>query len=269
MILVKTAADFRHEAWEALRGKWLLAARACLVLALVDLAISILMTFAPAQTRTFLIDGQYVAIPIRGNIYTLVETYPLLALFYLALYGLQPALEIGLMRFFIRLWAGDTPVPSATVFSGFSQFWRALWLYVLMAVKVFLWSLLFVIPGIVAAFRYQLAPYLMAEHPDITASQAISESSRLMEGHKWRLFCLSFSFIGWLLLGALITLGLAYLSPIVAVLISAAYSLFFLTPYLNTALAAFYRDRVPQPSGGPDHAGPTQDDPEDPWHTAQ
>jgi hypothetical protein len=66
-----------------------------------------------------------------------------------------------------------------------------------MFIKILLWSLLLIVPGIVAAFRYALAPYLMAEHPELTATEAIEQSKQIMLGHKGRLFCLQLSFIGW------------------------------------------------------------------------
>ena len=71
---------------------------------------------------------------------------------------------------------------------------------ILQGLYVALWSLLLVIPGIVKSYSYAMAPYIMAEHPALTANEAITESRRIMDGNKWRLFCLDFSFIGWELL---------------------------------------------------------------------
>ena len=91
---------------------------------------------------------------------------------------------------------------------------------------MFLWSLLFVIPGIVADYSYSMTDYILAEHPDMTASEAIAASKAMMAGNKWRLFCLNMSFIGWALL-SIFTLGIGIL---------------WLNPYQNVSVAAFYRE---------------------------
>ena len=95
------------------------------------------------------------------------------------------------------------------------------------------WALLFIIPGLIAAYRYQLTGYILAENPEMGANDAITRSKELMKGNKWRLFCLDFSFIGWDILSAF-TLGIGDL---------------WLTPYRSAAAAAFYRELVPLEKG--------------------
>lgn len=63
----------------------------------------------------------------------------------------------------------------------------------LISVYTLLWTLLFIIPGLVKAYSYAMTPYIMAEHPFLTANEAITESRRIMDGNKWRLLCLDFS----------------------------------------------------------------------------
>lgn len=111
------------------------------------------------------------------------------------------------------------------LFSHFEIYGSSLCLTLLETIFVTLWSLLFVIPGIVASYRYAMAPFIMAENPELTATQAINLSKQMMKGNKGRLFCLDLSFIGWMLLSAL-TLGIGDL---------------FLNPYMSAARAAFYR----------------------------
>lgn len=101
--------------------------------------------------------------------------------------------------------------------SGFSDVTDALpssakivWLSILMSVFIFLWSLLFVIPGIVAAYRYKMACYALMDNPQLTAREALNVSKRITQGHKWELFVLDLSFIGWHLLCAM-TLGILYI----------------------------------------------------------
>ncbi len=114
-----------------------------------------------------------------------------------------------------------------TLFHGFkNSLGTAIIAYILKAVFIFLWSLLFIIPGIVKAFAFSMTEYIIAEDPDLTATEALDKSQELMKGNKWRLFCLLFSFIGWYILGAL-TFGIG---------------IFFVIPYVNTAIANFYVD---------------------------
>jgi len=90
---------------------------------------------------------------------------------------------------------------------------------------VLLWSLLFIIPGVIKGFAYAMTPFILAENPNMSASQAIRLSEDLMDGHKADLFILDLSFLGWNILAAL-TLNLGNIA---------------LNPYKNAAYAAFYR----------------------------
>ena len=96
----------------------------------------------------------------------------------------------------------------------------------LTTVFVALWSLLFVIPGIVKSFSYAMAPYIKVDHPEYTATQAITESRRIMNGNKMRLFALYLSFIGWILV-AMLTCGIGML---------------WVYPYMSASVAAFYEE---------------------------
>ena len=73
----------------------------------------------------------------------------------------------------------------------------------LVTLFTFLWSLLFVIPGIVKAYSYSMAYFIKIDHPEYTATQAIDESRRIMNGNKMKLFLLDLSFIGWMIVGSL------------------------------------------------------------------
>lgn len=109
---------------------------------------------------------------------------------------------------------------------GFKDYGRILGTMLLSSVYQFLWMLLLIVPGIIKGYSYALTPYLLKDHPELKFNAAIEESMRLMSGNKMRLFLLDLSFIGWFLLG-LITFGIAFL---------------WITPYWNTARAAFYED---------------------------
>ena len=147
---------------------------------------------------------------------------------------------------------------NATLPDLFSQFGRlgaGFCMDFLMNLFVFLWGLLFIIPGVVKGYSYAMAPYILAENPDMTARDAITESRRIMDGNKFSLFCLQLSFIGWALLcSAPVLTALSYIVPLV-VFKSNFASIFWLIPcsiptfigslflmsYQEAAVAAFYR----------------------------
>lgn len=109
-------------------------------------------------------------------------------------------------------------------FQAFKDYGRYLGTSLLMTVYVFLWSLLFIIPGIIMGYAYAMTPYIMHDCPDLDASDCIHESRVMMKGYKWKLFCLDLSFIGWALL-CILTLGIGFL---------------WLQPYIEASHAKFY-----------------------------
>ena len=96
----------------------------------------------------------------------------------------------------------------------------------LMDLKVLLWTLLLIIPGIIMTFAYAMTPYILEEHPEIGAWDASTRSREMMKGHKFDLFWLYLSFIGWAILGIL-TFGIGYL---------------WLSPYVSCSEIGFYND---------------------------
>ena len=91
---------------------------------------------------------------------------------------------------------------------GFGPYFRLVLLEFVAAVFAALWSLLLVVPGIVAAYRYSMAKYVMLDHPDYSLMECIRESKRMTKGHKWELFMLDLSFLGYFLLSMLPLIGL-------------------------------------------------------------
>ena len=162
----------------------------------------------------------------------------LIALNLLALV-VTPALMISCNHYFIRLNDGEEIGVMQGLFGRMNLFLRSLWLHVIMFVKIFLWSLLFVIPGIIAAMRYSMAPYYLAEHPEMKASEAIRRSKKTMKHLKMSYFMLQLSFIGWNLLVSLIQLLLVDINPIIA-LVAAQFLSLMVATYLNASSAVFY-----------------------------
>ena len=135
---------------------------------------------------------------------------------------------IGLNWFFVQLQR-NRPADMDTMFvKGFGEnLGRHVGGYLLTALFTFLWSLLFFVPGIIKALSYSLTTYLLADRPELTAQEALIESMRMMEGKKGKLFCLFLRFLGWLILSGL-TGGILYV--------------FYVGPWINTAMAGFYEE---------------------------
>lgn len=122
----------------------------------------------------------------------------------------------------------EESVDLENLFDGFrgGRYTRVFCALFLVNLFTFLWALLLIIPGIMKAFSYALTPYIIMDEPELTARQAITRSCEIMEGRRWKLFCLYLSFIGWGIL-SLLTFGIGFL---------------WLAPYMNASIAAFYED---------------------------
>ncbi|MDD4312588.1 MAG: DUF975 family protein [Eubacteriales bacterium] len=258
---MKLARDYRESAWNILRGRYWWTV-------LAGLIASVLGGFGSGGSFNFdfnfhVDSGDFSHFVQRltygqidvSQIYSMLRPLAgiaaalggLFAAYGIAVFIVGSAVELGYDKFNLSMYESASAPKIETVFSRFSYFVNALLLRLLMFVKILLWALLFIIPGIVAAFRYSMAPYIMAENPDLSATEAIEESKRMMTDNKWRLFCLEFSFIGWWLLAAL-TGGIGGV---------------FLRPYVKAAITAFYLDltgRLASPSySAPTSSGtPTQ-----------
>ena len=137
-------------------------------------------------------------------------------------------MTVGLSGALLSASKNKTAADIGEMFSvGFkNDFGRALLIGILKNVFICLWSMLFVIPGIIKAYSYAMAEYVAVDHPEYTWKECIDASRELMDGNKWRLFCLDFSFIGWAFV-ALLTCGIGSL---------------WVTPYQSMARTEFYRD---------------------------
>jgi hypothetical protein len=112
------------------------------------------------------------------------------------------------------------------LFSGFNNFVTSMVTYLLIFIYTFLWSLLFIIPGIIKALSYSMSLFILADNPNMKANEAITKSKEMMNGHKWELFVLYLSFIGWMLL-TILTFGILVI---------------YVGPYMYASLAAFYEE---------------------------
>lgn len=123
------------------------------------------------------------------------------------------AIECGEHRFFLENAQRDTPF--TTLFSAFQQgYLNIVKILLIRDIKLFLWTLLLFIPGLIKYYEYRMIPYLLAEDPMLSTQEAFDRSKELTYGHKWDMFVLDLSFIGWLILGTLLFgIGVYFVYP--------------------------------------------------------
>ena len=205
-------SELRAQARERLEGKW---------------GTFVLMTFLMLVIQTIL--------QIPGYIGSLLEILsPENAMASLSLSNISNILSLlalplswGLTVSLLRNHREES-VDLENLFDGFrgGRYTRVFCALFLVNLFTFLWALLLIIPGIIKAFSYALTPYILLDEPELTARQAITRSCEIMQGRRWKLFCLYLSFIGWGIL-CLLTFGIGFL---------------WLVPYMNASVAAFYED---------------------------
>ncbi len=138
---------------------------------------------------------------------------------------LSGPMAFGLALAFIQL-TREGKMYIENLFKGFNNFGTTCIAGILQALFTYLWALLFVIPGIIKSFSYAMTYYIINDNPNLSANDAITESRKMMNGHKIDLFLLDLSFIGWYLLSAL-TFGILLL---------------YVRPYHHAARAQFYEN---------------------------
>lgn len=201
---MKRAKDFRNAAWKDMKGSWG-------TLALIYFLYTIILGALGAVNGLNALRIVFLSVlSIAASVAVLLLSGP----FNLGIH--ISALDVSRKQ----------PVSVGSLFEGFKSFGDSLALHILNAIFTFLWSLLLVIPGIIKMYSYSMGYFILADRPDLSGNQARKRSMYLMKGHKWQLFCLDFSFIGWYLL-SLLTLGILA---------------FWVYPYHMTARAEFYNE---------------------------
>ena len=179
------AKDYRKQAWQALSGQW----GTMVIICLLYSALLSVLTYTGIGALLF---GGVLMIGLSSATLSLLRAHHSRAEY---------------------------------IFDGFKyNLTNALLASVLYNVFIALWTMLFIIPGIVKTYSYAMTFYILRDNPDLPANDAITESRRMMNGNKFRLFCLHLSFIGWMIFSAF-TFGILLL---------------WVIPYLQTANAAFY-----------------------------
>lgn len=217
-----TYSDIRARARESLRDHWGVSIAAAFVAAIFGAllvnsgsALEILEQFneeAPPRMAAVLALAASAASSI--------------SLLHLILGGV---VQLGYSKFLLSQHDGGA-YEVKDLFSQFHRFSVGFLQAFLRGLYVLLWSLLLIIPGIVKSYSYAMTPFILADHPNLSANDAIEHSQNLMEGHKGELFVLGLTFIGWDILNVF-TLGIGSL---------------WLNPYKNATYAAFYRELTAQ-----------------------
>ncbi len=214
--------DFKRLSLNQLRGKWGPVIAAMLVSMLIVYAIAMVMQI-PTAIITFIQSHSSGLLTFVTGVFALIISLAVIVINIV----ISGCITYGISNYMLKfVRTGETNI--SYIFSGFSYGFdvikRSALLYLLMEIFTFLWSLLFIIPGIVASLSYSQAFFILADNDNISASEAIKLSKNMMMGHKGRLFCLMLSFIGWILL-CVLTFGIGFI---------------FLMPYLQSAYANFY-----------------------------
>ena len=267
------AKDFRYYARESLRGRWLKAGGAGLVAGLLGGAIS--SGWSSGSSGSGAESGSSAAgtdmLASLGSgpdvppilLAILMGVGLVLLLWAIVILVIGGATTLGYAKYNLNLVDDKNP-KLKDIFSQYDRLGTGFGMQFFRGLFTFLWSLLFVIPGIIASYSYYMTPFILCERPDMTSREAIRESKELMRGNKWRLFCLEISFIGWELLasgvmGVVIMLIMtpmimadgasadAIIVPVLVILLVVLIIFVIvlsltLSPYITASIAVFYRE---------------------------
>lgn len=233
---MKTNSQFKNEALAALKGNWGRALLATLVYVLLTGLIAGPSSYASLAMHNYVTEhiGNRASLHSMNALLT-DPAYQLLQARVNNTSGITGLLRILVLIPFTLGYAnalrrllvhGDNEVLRNSVKIATAQYWHKVWGMLLAAIFTVLWTLLLVIPGIVKSFSYAMTKYILEENPELSANEAIDHSRAMMRGHKFDLFWLYLSFIGWGIL----------------CIFTAGIGLLWLVPYMETAEAAFYEE---------------------------
>lgn len=265
----KCAKDFRYEARTALSGNWWLAIGTTIVASILGLC-TITSTVGSISSNS----DSSAAVNDPAVLAVMMLISSISFIYTIITFVLSGPITLGYIKFTMKAHNNEKPKFS-DLFSQFNRFGEGFCVYALRLLYTFLWALAAVVPVVIVGiplilvmdkiglvlmyllafaaggflvmkmYGYALAPYILYDHPGIGAAAALRKSVDMMDGNKWRLFCLIFSFIGWYLL-ALAPIQIARaLDSVPAVLITAPVTLaasVVIQTYMQFAYTAFYRD---------------------------
>ena len=252
IIITERVGALRQLGRNALRGKW---ASAILSVVLFILCLQVpvivfnkLFGYNMSNFMTMIMgpENPYVLNPDQyAAMYGYTPSISLLSMVYIL--AVSGAFTLGICLFYLASFRGHDVGPK-DIFLGFERFGKALGLFLFMHLFVFLWTMLFVIPGIIAAIRYSQAFFVLSDDPEKSITECMNESKMMMKGNKAKYFVLNLSFIGWMILseipGAIIS-GIAQTVTTnqVAIACASLVGTLFMAPiiaYMFSTFAGFY-----------------------------
>ena len=214
---MKTNQELKNSALAALKGNWAPA-----VLGAISFTFATCLITSPSYCANMAAFGMPFFDSINPKLLKIFSNSSFLLNFFL-LYPLSLGYSVAHKEL---LQNGDAAITRNTVRLAFSDYVRNAVSILLVYLYTLLWTLLFIVPGIIKGLAYSLTPFIVKDNPQLSPNQAINLSMKMMKGHKFDLFYLYLSFIGWILL-AMLTLGIGLL---------------WVIPYMQTSMAAFYLD---------------------------
>ena len=222
-IIQETTGELKTIAKKRLKGYWRPMVISMIILSvLVDIVPQILVTLSP---DSLILEYEGIKVSYMANMYDFFTT------------GAFAAGMCSLMLVFFR----ERDTHPGHLFNGYGYYFKSFSLMIIKGVYIFLWSLLFIVPGIIAAFNYSQAYYILADHPEKSVFQCIRESKAIMAGNKARYFIMLLSFIGYYFLLALVQSALLQMGfsglviNLVAIIPAAA-----LAAYVGTTETVFF-----------------------------
>lgn len=242
----KSCKDIRREGKLILKDNWKVFSLAIGIFVAFALLVSFVIGNVASSKVTY---GYY----LDSSAY--VTAYVLFIVLELILIVVSSMMECGTSNVCLKLY-GENDVRIADTFYGFSFFLKVIGLYLWQCLFILLWSMLFIIPGIIAALRYSQSFFIFVENPEKTIRECVNESKLLMKGNIFKIFKLNLSYIGWILLVALpfgIVSGISeyiyiygsyntYLLLSVVALIIEVIATSILMPYIYSGMVVFYKD---------------------------
>lgn len=210
---------------EAFKANYWRSVFAALVLALIGGGFS--MTFNSDTNRQDIENAinsmdEQQATTLFAGLFTAIFIFSLIA-FLINVFVFNP-LKVGCLSFFKENYKTKNGSINE-IGSGFQNYKRVWVTLLLQDVFLFLWTLLFIIPGLIKSYSYRMVPYIVRDNPEMSSKEIITRSREMMDGHKWEVFVFDLSFILWILFG-IGTFGLGLV--------------FWTAPYMNNAAAGIY-----------------------------
>ena len=271
---MRLCSEIRQDAWNILTGsKWgwkllLNGVVLCAIMVAVLFGLEYLFEVAGIQTWESFREAQLAA-KRSGVDLAVASGHEALRMTFASGFSMfvqyifQGIISFGMCVTLLKCIKNDSHGWFSGAFGGFARPLEMFWLTILMIIKIVLWALLLIIPGIIACFRYALAWYVKAENPEMSANACIKRSSELMDGRKWNFVILGLSYFGWFLLAVLpiiVASGIMgasraglqageEVSPDIVSLLVVCGSIFvsvvmfaFVSVYVAIGKAVFYRD---------------------------